>query len=127
MAAIILHEDSEVDDYTGWNEEASGEFSISSAYDIVVNVEEPIEAAKWNSIWKLKVPNRIRTFLWLVRHGRILTNSNRVKRGVLDCDKCWCCNNMTTGLQGKTTAKNQATIATCLQFHYGGSGNTGMR
>lgn len=88
MAAIILHEDSEVDDYTGWNEEASGEFSISSAYDIVVNVEEPIEAAKWNSIWKLKVPNRIRTFLWLVRHGRILTNGNRVKRGVLDCDKC---------------------------------------
>lgn len=63
LAAIIIHDELGAYDFTSWKEESYGNFSVSSAYDIVVDTVESIEASKWNRIWKSKVPNRISTFL----------------------------------------------------------------
>ncbi|XP_031099664.1 uncharacterized protein LOC116003863 [Ipomoea triloba] len=98
LAAYVLHEEQNLDDIVGWKLEASGCFSVSSAYDIATRDEGPPEVAKWNSIWKLKVPNRIRTFMWLVKHNKIMTNENRVKRGMTESDSCWFC----TGVKENT-------------------------
>ncbi|MBA0615043.1 hypothetical protein Godav_015237, partial [Gossypium davidsonii] len=41
--------------------------------------------------WKLKVPHRVRNFLWLVLRDRFLTNNERVKRGLaldVGCQLC---------------------------------------
>lgn len=42
-------------------------------------------------IWKLKVQQRVRTFTWLLAHGKLLANFNRWKRMLtesLDCEIC---------------------------------------
>ena len=44
----------------------------------------------WRHIWKIKVPERIRHFLWLVCHDKILTNANRCRRNISDIADCPC-------------------------------------
>ena len=34
----------------------------------------------WSSVWKLKVHPKIKTFVWLLYHGKILTNEERMRR-----------------------------------------------
>lgn len=50
LAAIIIHEDMESEDIIGWRNEASGSFSVSSAYDLVTEYTRLVDAAKWNAI-----------------------------------------------------------------------------
>nr|GMD52553.1 reverse transcriptase [Ipomoea batatas] len=40
------------------------------------------------NIWKLKIPSRIHTFLWLARHDFLMTNENRMKRGFTNYSRC---------------------------------------
>lgn len=94
LAGIIIVEDREAEDTIGWRNANSDVFTVNFAYDIASSISETIdhtgsiEVAKRNAIWKLKIPSRIKTFLWLVRHEKITTNSMRVRRGITDCDKC---------------------------------------
>lgn len=67
-------------------------FSVRSTYDIAARHSKTPKATKWNAIWKLKIPSRIKMFLWLVRHEKIMTNNLRVKRGFVFCDKRLLCN-----------------------------------
>ena len=53
--------------------------------------EEAVER-DWSWVWKLRVPQRIRTFLWLVLHGRLLTNEERARRRLCDSSQCELCN-----------------------------------
>lgn len=93
LAAYSLINDPNATDITGWRKETSGRFSVCSTYDIDVGDDDQVEPSTWNSIWKLKVPNRVRTFIWLAKHNRLMTNENRVRRGLTDSDKCWFCVN----------------------------------
>lgn len=36
----------------------------------------------WKVIWHLKVPERVKSFVWLMKHDRLLTNLNKSKRGL---------------------------------------------
>lgn len=92
-ATTIIYDDLNDEDTTGWVGESNGRFTVSSAYTIAANEGSSVEATKWNSIWKLKIPNRIKTYIWLVRHDKILTNSNRCRRGMSGNDRCWNCAN----------------------------------
>ncbi|KAF7842172.1 putative non-LTR retroelement reverse transcriptase [Senna tora] len=45
----------------------------------------------WKAIWNLRAPQRVRSFMWLCTHGRLLTNAERMKRQIseqADCDQC---------------------------------------
>ncbi|KAK8613909.1 hypothetical protein V6N13_101663 [Hibiscus sabdariffa] len=42
--------------------------------------------AKWRKIWALRVPQRVRVFMWLAAHQSHLTNVERVKRHLADID-----------------------------------------
>ncbi|KAF7800755.1 Ribonuclease H protein [Senna tora] len=45
----------------------------------------------WSKIWKWPVHERIRSFIWLITHGKILTNSHRRHRNLTDnatCPRC---------------------------------------
>ncbi|KAK9020995.1 hypothetical protein V6N11_011006 [Hibiscus sabdariffa] len=46
---------------------------------------------KWACIWSLPVTQRIRMFLWLVLRQRLLTNGERVRRGLSFDPSCSCC------------------------------------
>ncbi|KAK2640627.1 hypothetical protein Ddye_028422 [Dipteronia dyeriana] len=72
----------------GWN--LSGDFSIKSAYNGFMDASY-YHSWPWKFIWALKIPPRIQHFLWILLHGRILTNLQGSIRGMTvdtACPRC---------------------------------------
>ena len=46
----------------------------------------------WRLVWDWMGPERIKTFLWLVMHERLLTNLECLKRGMTTDGTCSICN-----------------------------------
>jgi len=78
-----------------WKGEKSGKYSVKSAYRICVT--EIADSShmhvhgRWNLIWKLKVPPKIKNFLWRVCRGCFPTRARLSNRRVscpLDCVQC---------------------------------------
>ncbi|KAK9037917.1 hypothetical protein V6N11_022816 [Hibiscus sabdariffa] len=69
----------------------SGAFSVKSAYIQLAQDDWDIKDAKWKMLWGLHVPERIKYFLWLSLHGRILTNENRCIRHLCEDPVCSIC------------------------------------
>jgi len=40
--------------------------------------------AYWLQLWKLKAPQKIKVFAWLVLRDSLMTNLNRTRRGLTD-------------------------------------------
>lgn len=45
----------------------------------------------WNNVWELYLPLKIRCFIWLVKHEKLLTNCERVRRHMTDDMYCSVC------------------------------------
>ena len=82
----------EVADALIWPRTADGVYSVWSAYCLLAathHQDQPsssnVEAGKglWNGIWKLKVPNKVRHFLWRAVHESLSTKCNLHRRQVL--------------------------------------------
>ncbi|CAN1777551.1 Putative ribonuclease H protein At1g65750 [Linum perenne] len=76
-----------------WSGESNGRFSIRSAYDLIVKPSNPNLDAHWDLVWKWKGPARIKHFLWLVMHDRLLTNLERKRRHLSTDSRCSKCGN----------------------------------
>ncbi|KAL5832773.1 hypothetical protein ACOSQ3_016447 [Xanthoceras sorbifolium] len=74
-----------------WGLSNGGNFTVKSAYDLQCGVAE-VTKWDWNFIWRLKLPPKITHFLWLLLHGRLLTNVHRCSRGLDDVATCPRCN-----------------------------------
>ena len=48
----------------------------------------------WKMLWGWRGPHHIQTFMWLVAHGRILTNYSRSRWGTGVSATCPCCGNV---------------------------------
>jgi hypothetical protein len=78
---------SEEEDKSDWLLGNKG-FSVNSLYKKIKNTQIPVPSS---FLWKNRLPYKIKTFLWLVRHNKILTKDNLFKknwRGNLDCIFC---------------------------------------
>jgi len=81
-----------------WKGEKSGKYSVKSAYKICVseitdNSHMHVHD-QWNLIWKLKVPPKIKNFLWRVCRGCFPTWAHLSSRGVsFPLDYVQCSNN----------------------------------
>lgn len=73
-----------------WAPNASGDFSVKSAYDIIEHNEDT-QGWKWKFIWKINAHPRILHFLWTLGHGKILTNYQRVRRHITNDPSCNIC------------------------------------
>lgn len=75
-----------------WNHAPNGTYSAKSAYvwlirDLLVNPEP----TGWTWIWKLKIPENVRHFVWLTMHESLPTNEFRVQRHISfdgSCQRC---------------------------------------
>ncbi|ONI01039.1 hypothetical protein PRUPE_6G118100 [Prunus persica] len=74
-----------------WQLTSNGEFSVKTAY-LSLFTEETNYTWNWDMIWKLQVPPKIKTFLWLLIQGKLLTNVQRVRRNLASNSNCPCCN-----------------------------------
>lgn len=46
---------------------------------------------KWSKIWKFPGPHRVKHFLWLILKQKLLTNSERVRKGIKHDASCHSC------------------------------------
>lgn len=90
----VLDEEEDNNDEIYWTLENSGKFFVSSAYHSITNGDLNVQDKGWEKIWKIKVPNRVRMFLWLARHERIMCNAERRRRHITDNDCCSTCLNV---------------------------------
>ena len=72
-----------------WPHTFDGEYSVQSAYRLLVTTQQQdqpgvsnTEVGKdlWNSIWKMEVPNKVRHFLWRAVRESLPTKSNLHRR-----------------------------------------------
>lgn len=66
LAAYIVSDDQDSVDRFCWAENLDGTFSIKTAYNLSTGLVHDEGTGLWNMVWGLKIPNRIRAFLWLV-------------------------------------------------------------
>jgi hypothetical protein len=85
----------------------SGCFSVKSDYHIQMELEgngQPETSTRqenisvWSDIWRLKVPNVEKTFLWRTCHDILPTQKNLGRRNILEDTSCPLC-----GLDEETT------------------------
>ncbi|MCH81163.1 RNA-directed DNA polymerase (Reverse transcriptase), partial [Trifolium medium] len=79
LIAIPPPEEINGDDFNFWPAGKHGNFSIASAYNILAEFEHQAEAATWSIIWRINACERVRAFVWLLKHGRLLTHYRKSK------------------------------------------------
>ncbi|XP_019181390.1 PREDICTED: uncharacterized protein LOC109176414 [Ipomoea nil] len=71
------------------SDRTSGTFTVSSAYNSLVGT--PNDEENWAWIWKLKVVEKVKTFVWLLLKDKLLTNLERMKRHMTTDSSCASC------------------------------------
>ena len=72
-----------------WTLNSSGTFSVRSMYAALINNGVRVS----QDIWQVKIPSKIRIFLWYLKRGVILTKDNLARRnwnGDKSCAFCHC-------------------------------------
>ena len=103
ILAIPLRQDME--DWIAWHFDSKGLFSVKSAYRLGISLKEE-QAGRvtssstssssinpiWKKIWSLKLPGKIKVFIWRLCHNSLPTRMN-IKRKCIDLDtRCPMCN-----------------------------------
>ena len=73
-----------------WAWDRGGDFTVKTAYDGLIQTDL-LALWPWRFLWKLKMPIRVQHFLWILFHGKILTNEQRCSRGMtedISCPRC---------------------------------------
>ncbi|CAL9017991.1 unnamed protein product [Prunus brigantina] len=86
FAAISLS-----DDLLEWTMSDFLTEQVKMAY-LSLFIEETNHTWNWDTIWKLHVPPKIKTFVWLLFQGKLVTNVQRVRRNLAYNSNCPCCN-----------------------------------
>ncbi|KAL4383611.1 hypothetical protein GQ457_15G023690 [Hibiscus cannabinus] len=74
-----------------WPVSVQGEFTVKSAYSLRCGATVCDDGKLWQTIHSYRGLQRIKTFLWLACLGRVLTNSERVRRHLTDNANCSIC------------------------------------
>ena len=72
-----------------WTLNENGRFSVDSMYRALIQSDMPVD--KYEKLWKMKIPLKIKIFSWHARRGVILTKDNLVKRNWKGSMKCVFC------------------------------------
>ena len=81
-----------------WHYELSGCFSVKSGYRVEKDAESLPSYSNndrlqgwWNTLWKLKIPLKVKIFIWKSCFDWILAMSNLVRHGMQVVDVCPVC------------------------------------
>ena len=85
----VVHLDIDETDTLSWRWNTNGRFTVNSFYSWLEY--GGIQNVTFNTIWKAKIPFKIKIFLWLVKQDKILTRVNLSKRGWLGDVSCQFC------------------------------------
>jgi ribonuclease HI len=90
IAALLPPDVNNGKDIQTCKENAVGIFSISEMYHALCDYDMNEVDKSWKDIWRLKVPERVRAFVCIVKHNRLLTNERKYQMGLGSdvCDFC---------------------------------------
>lgn len=77
-------------DQPTWVNATNGLCSSTAAYDLLNSDSNDLKGWKW--FWKIKLPQKFKSFLWLIFHNKLPTNLLRARRGITTSDLCPRCN-----------------------------------
>lgn len=72
-----------------WSFSANNKFSVKSLYE---HLTRSYSGPNYKLIWKVKIPLKIKIFMWLVAQSAILTKDNMEKRKWQGDPTCYFCN-----------------------------------
>jgi len=78
-------------DQLRWGQNKEGIFNIHEAKRITLNLDPCVSAKSWQKLWSHQGWMKIKLFMWLVHHKKILTWENIQKRGVMGPSRCPLC------------------------------------
>lgn len=93
VASVAFVELNDNNDVFRWDLNKSGSFTVKSMY--LALIQEGV-VARNNPIWQLKVPLKIKVFLWFLVKGATLTKDNLAKRMWQGDTKCCFCSSLET-------------------------------
>jgi hypothetical protein len=67
----------DISDVFKWNLHQTGVFSVCSTYNVLINIDIILNSPY---IWKIKIPLKIKIFLWFLYTGVILTKDNLARK-----------------------------------------------
>ncbi|KAJ4769913.1 hypothetical protein LUZ62_054170 [Rhynchospora pubera] len=85
---------SEEEDAMCWRWDPKGSFSTHATYNFLAF--RGIQVIKTNTLWKLGIQHKIKAFMWLMMHNRILTKENLSKKGWQGNTYCIFCGQLET-------------------------------
>ncbi|XP_040967822.1 uncharacterized protein [Gossypium hirsutum] len=91
IISIPLPLDQAGPNFLSWSRTTSGVFSVKSAYFLLKDEFWNPKEATWSMLWKIPGPQRVKHFIWLILKQRLLTNSERVMRGIAQDATCHLC------------------------------------
>lgn len=92
LASVSLSSSEEDSDQMGWLY-MNGAFTVCSAYRLYMALHTASPPwRRWRMIWKLQVQQRVKAFLWILAHDRLLTNYGQWRRKMTDSPGCFRCN-----------------------------------
>ncbi|KAL5545904.1 hypothetical protein UlMin_005591 [Ulmus minor] len=81
-----------------WHHTRDGEFSVKSGYKVALSVDDVAECSNpqaankwWKYLWNLKIPPKIRNFIWRLCKGWLPATSRLVGRGMDIDPSCFRC------------------------------------
>lgn len=91
LADVTVSEEEDENNDMYWWLEDSRNFSVAPAYYNITGSANEKEEGIWDLIWRTKVPNRVRAFMWKATHERIMCNQVRYRRGFTTYGNCLFC------------------------------------
>jgi len=93
LRAVVLDLVTGARDRLSWKFSQDGQFSVRSAYEMLTvdEVPRPNMASFFNCLWKVRVPERVKTFLWLVGNQAVMTEEERHRRHLSASNVCQVC------------------------------------
>jgi hypothetical protein len=89
LVARISHVQlTEGSDLLKWSLTKSGLFTVRSLYHHLIDTNPPFQHWK---IWKMRIPLKIRIFLWFLQRGVVLTKDNLARKNWKGSQKCVSC------------------------------------
>ena len=77
-----------------WLQNSNGMLSVKAAYQLITQIppSPPSQAeVNWKKLWKLRLPERVKMFIWRIGSNSLPTRDNLLKRINIDDPSCLFC------------------------------------
>ncbi|WCJ27227.1 hypothetical protein M5689_008991 [Euphorbia peplus] len=99
LASVVLFPEVTENDSWYWPDSSNGVYSVSTGYSALQRQRSTIDlshARVWGAVWKIQIPERIQTLVWLAFHGAFLCNDVRRRRHFITDGNCSYCKEIET-------------------------------